>query len=124
GFLAAAQSKISLKVYLAGSRLLEERDDVLHIGVENDLALRALKDPDSIATLQDLALRAYGTARPVIVSAPKPPAEEIAMRMAAEEARRQEISERAERSTSVRAAVDILGGEVTEVRPRSRGGKA
>ena len=44
--------------------------------------------------------------------------------MAADEARRREVSERAERSTSVRAAVDILGGEVTEVRPRSRGGKA
>ncbi|MCC6848445.1 MAG: DNA polymerase III subunit gamma/tau [Deltaproteobacteria bacterium] len=124
GLLAAAQSKISLKVYLAGSRLLEETDDALHIGVENDLALRALKDPDNAATLQELARRAYGGARRVQVSVAKPPAEEIAMRMAAEDARRREISERAERSASVRAAIDILGGEVTEVRPRSRGGKA
>lgn len=124
GFLAAAQSKISLKVYLAGSRLLEESGDTLHIGVENDLAMRALKDPDSVATLQDLALRAYGGPRRVLVSVAKPPAEEIAMRMAAEDARRREISERAERSSSVRAAIDILGGEVTDVRPRTRGGKA
>jgi DNA polymerase III subunit gamma/tau len=123
GFLAAAQSKISLKVYLSGSRLIEESDELLHIGVENDLAVRALKDPDSLATLQELALRSYGSVRRVLVSVAKPPAEEIAMRMAAEDARRREISERAERSASVRAAIDILGGEVTEVRPRSRGGK-
>jgi DNA polymerase-3 subunit gamma/tau len=124
GFLAAAQSRISLKVYLSGSRLLEESDELLHIGVENDLAVRALKDPDSAATLQELVLRSYGSARRVVVSVAKPPAEEIAIRMAAEDARRREISERAERSTSVRAAIDILGGEVTDVRPRSRGGKA
>ena len=124
GFLAAAQSKISLKVYLAGSRLLEESGDTLHIGVENDLAMRALKDPDSVATLQDLALRAYGSPRRIVVSVAKPAAEEVALRMAAEEAHRREVKERAERSTSVRAAIDILGGEVTDVRPRSRGGKA
>ena len=44
--------------------------------------------------------------------------------MAAEEAQRREVKERAQQSASVRAAVDILGGEVTDVRPRSRGGKA
>jgi len=124
GFLAAAQSKISLKVYLNGSRPLEERDDLLHIGVETDLAMRALKDPDSVAMLQELALRCYGGARRVLVSVAKPPAEEIAMRIAAEEAQRREVKERAQQSASVRAAVDILGGEVTDVRPRSRGGKA
>jgi DNA polymerase-3 subunit gamma/tau len=123
GFIAAAQSKISLKVYLAGSRPLDESDDVLHIGVENELAVRALKDPDNIAVLQELALRSYGGPRRVVLSVAKAPAEEIALRQAAEDARRREISERAERSVSVRAAIDILGGEVTEVRPRSRGGK-
>jgi DNA polymerase-3 subunit gamma/tau len=123
GFLAAAQTKISLKVYLNGSRPLEEGDDLLHIGVENDLAMRALKDPDSVATLQELALRSYGGARRILVSVAKPPAEEIAIRMAAEEAQRREVKERAQQSASVRAAVDILGGEVTDVRPRSRGGK-
>jgi DNA polymerase-3 subunit gamma/tau len=124
GFLAAAQTKISLKVYLNGSRPLEESDELLHIGVENDLAMRALKDPDSVATLQEIALRSYGSARRVLVSVAKAPAEEIAMRMAAEEAQRREVKERAQQSASVRAAVDILGGEVTDVRPRSRGGKA
>ncbi len=124
GFIAAAQTKISLKVYLAGSRPLDETDEVLHIGVDNELAVRALKDPDNLAVLQDLALRSYGGARRVLVSVAKAPAEEIALRQAAEDARRREISERAERSVSVRAAIDILGGEVTEVRPRSRGGKA
>jgi DNA polymerase-3 subunit gamma/tau len=124
GFIAAAQSKISLKVYLNGSRPLEESDELLHIGVENELALRALKDPDSMAILQELATRSYGGVRRVQVSVAKPPAEEIAMRMAADDARRREFSERAERSVSVRSAIDILGGEVTDVRPRSRGGKA
>jgi hypothetical protein len=124
GFIAAAQSKISLKVYLNGSRPLEESDELLHIGVENELALRALKDPDSMAILQELATRSYGGVRRVQVSVAKPPAEEIAMRMAADDARRREFSERAERSVSVRAAIDILGGEVTDVWPRSRGGKA
>ena len=124
GFIAAAQSRISLKVYLNGSRPLEESDGMLHIGVENELALRALKDPDSVALLQEIATRSYGGTRRVQLSVAKPPAEEIAMRMAADDARRREISERAERSVSVRAAIDVLGGEVIDVRPRSRGGKA
>jgi hypothetical protein len=59
----------------------------------------------------------------VQLSVAKAPAEEIALRMAAEDARRREMNDRAARSVSVRAAVDILGGEVTDVRPRSRGGK-
>jgi len=122
-FLAAAQSKITLKLYLNGSRLLEESDDLLHIGVETELAMRALRDPDSVAMLQELAQRSYGSARRVQVSVAKPPAEEIAMRAAADEAQRREVKERAQQSVSVRAAVDILGGEVTDVRPRSRGGK-
>jgi hypothetical protein len=109
---------------LNGSRPLEESDEVLHIGVANDAALSYLKDSECMATLQDLALRSYGGARRVLVSVAKAPAEEIALRMAADDARRREISERAERSTSVRAAIDILGGEVTDVRPRSRGGKS
>jgi DNA polymerase III subunit gamma/tau len=123
-FLAAAQTKITLKLYLNGSRLLEETEEVLHIGVENELAVQALKDPDSLALLHDLASRSYGGRRRVQVSVAKPAAEEVAMRMAADDARRREISERAQRSTSVRAAIDILGGEVLDVRPRSRGGKA
>jgi DNA polymerase-3 subunit gamma/tau len=123
GFIAAAQSKITLKVYLNGSRPLEESDEILHIGVENELALRALKDPDSFAILQELASRSYGGARRVQVSIAKAPVEEMAIRMAADDARRREVSERAERSVSVRAAIDILGGEVTDVQPRSRGGK-
>ncbi|MEO6029478.1 MAG: DNA polymerase III subunit gamma/tau [Candidatus Binatia bacterium] len=122
-FLAAAQSKITLKLYLNGSRLLEESADLLHIGVETELAMRALRDPDSVAMLQELAQRSYGSARRVQVSVAKPPAEEIAMRAAADEAQRREVKERAQQSVSVRAAVDILGGEVTDVRPRSRGGK-
>lgn len=121
--MAAAQSKISLRLYLSGSRPLEESDDVLHIGVVNDAAIAYLKDPDCMSTLQELALRSYGGPRRVVLSVAKAPAEEIALRQAAEEARRRDISERAERSVSVRAAIDILGGEVTEVRPRSRGGK-
>ena len=64
------------------------------------------------------------TPRRIVVSVAKPAAEEVALRMAAEEAHRREVKERAERSASVRAAIDILGGEVTDVRPRSRGGKA
>ncbi len=124
GFLAAAQAKISLKVFLNGSRPLEETDDLLHIGVENEMFQTALRTPDSLAVLQELAARTYGGMRRVQVSVAKPPAEEIAVRMAAEEARRREVKERAERSASVRAAVEILGGEVTDVRPRSRGGKA
>ncbi|MEB2283896.1 MAG: hypothetical protein B6D46_08560 [Polyangiaceae bacterium UTPRO1] len=123
-FLAAAQNKLTLKLYLAGSRPLEESADVLHIGVENDLALQALRDPESLAMLQELAARAYGGTRRVLVSVAKASAEDMARRIAAEDARRREISERAERSASVRAAIDILGGEVTEVRPRSRRGKS
>jgi hypothetical protein len=123
-FLAAAHTKIRLKLYLSGSRLLEESDALLHIGVENELAAQALRDPESSSLLQELAQRAYGGPRRVQVSVAKPPAEQVAMRMAAEEAQRREVKERAQQSVSVRAAVDILGGEVVEVRPRTRGGKA
>jgi DNA polymerase-3 subunit gamma/tau len=123
-FLAAAQAKITLRVYLNGSRLLEESADVLHIGVENEMFQNALRTPDSLAVLQEIATRCYGGPRKVQVSVAKASSEEIAIRLAADEARRREVTERAERSASVRAAVDILGGEVTEVRPRSRGGKA
>ena len=124
GFLAAAQSKIRLKVLLSGSRLLEETSDLVHIGVENELAVQALRDPDSMALVQELVQRAFGGPRRVQVSVAKPAAEQAAMRLAAEEAQRREVKERAQQSASVRAAVDILGGELVDVRPRSRGGKA
>ncbi len=123
GFIAAAQSKITLKIWLNGARMLEETDQLLHIGVDNEGFQRELKKPDTMAVLQEIVTRCYGGSRQVQVSVAKPPAEEIAMRMAAEDAQRREVKERAQQSASVRAAVDILGGEVTDVRPRSRGGK-
>src|SRR5262249_17897124 len=72
GFLAAAQSKIRLKLLLNGSRLLEESADLLHIGVESELAVQALRDPESMALLQDLAARAFGGPRRLQVSVAKP----------------------------------------------------
>jgi hypothetical protein len=123
-FLGAAESKIRLKLYLNGSRLLEDTGDLLHIGVESELAAQALRDPESATLLQELAVRAFGGPRRVQVSVAKPAAEAAAVRMATEEAQRREAKERAQQSASVRAAVDILGGELIEVRPRSRGGKA
>ena len=48
----------------------------------------------------------------------------FAAQKAAEDAKRRDLAARAHASPTVRAAVDILGGEVTDVRPRSRGGNA
>ena len=76
---------------------------------------------EDVELVQDLVLAAVNEG---LRGAQRMIAEEIAMRMAADDARRREFSERAERSVSVRAAIDILGGEVTDVWPRSRGGKA
>jgi len=120
--LEAVSERVGLKMYLAGSRPLEEGPDVLHIGVENALAERGLLDRDNLAALQEIAARCYAGVGRIKVSVVKPTADALAARAAAEESRRRALAERANASPAVRAAVDVLGGEVTNVRVRSRGG--
>jgi len=122
-FLAAAQAKVSLRMCLNGSRPLEESADTLHIGVESEFAERALRQRENLASLQEIAARCYGGARRIEISVVKIGAEDAAARKAAEAARARELAERARASTTVRSAVEILGGEVTDVRPRGRGGE-
>jgi len=122
GFLGVAHERIGLRVYLAGSRPIEESEGLLHIGVENEFAVRGLGDPDNIATLQAIAARCYGGTPRVKVSLLQRSEDEIAAAAASESARRRALTDQAEASPAVRAAVEILGGEVTKVRPRARGG--
>ncbi len=121
--LSASQAKIGLRMCLAGSRLLTETEQEIRVGVGTDFAQRALLQSDNMALLKDMVSAAYGGPRRIEVSVVKPGAEHVAMRMAAEERRRRELSDRAQASPTVRAAIDILGGEVTDVRPRTRGGR-
>jgi DNA polymerase-3 subunit gamma/tau len=121
-FLAAVQERITLRMYLTGSRPIEETDTLLHIGVESDFAMRGLNDQEHLAAMQELAAHCYGGQPRVKVSIVTPSADEVAAQVAADEARRRELTDRAQASPAVRAAVDILGGEVTNVRPRARGG--
>jgi DNA polymerase-3 subunit gamma/tau len=120
--LEAVNSRIGLKMYLAGSRPLEEGPDVLHIGVENELSERGLLDRENLAALHEIAVRCYGRIGSIKVSIVRPSADLLAARAAADESRRRELNDRAHASPAVRAAIDILGGEVTNVRARARGG--
>jgi len=122
-FLAAAQAKVSLRMCLSGSRPIEETADTLHIGVESEFAERALRQRENLASLQEIAARCYGGARRIEISVVKTGAEEAATQKAAEAARDRELAERARTSTTVRSALEILGGEITDVRPRGRGGE-
>jgi hypothetical protein len=119
-FLAAAHAKVSLKMCLSGSRLVDDGADILHIGVASDFAHRALSQRDNLTLLSELALRAYGMTKRIQVSVVKAPPEDIATRQAADAARRQELKARATASETIRTAVEILGGEITDVRPRRR----
>ena len=122
-FLAAAQVKVSLRMCLSGSRPIEETADTLHIGVESEFAERALRQRENLASLQEIAARCYGGARRIEISVVKTGAEDAATQKAAEAARDRELAERARTSTTVRSALEILGGEITDVRPRGRGGE-
>jgi DNA polymerase-3 subunit gamma/tau len=122
-FLAAAQAKVSLRMCLSGSRLIEETAAMLHIGVESEFAERALRQRENLASLQEIAARCYGGTRQIEISVVKTGAEDTAAQKAAEAARDRELAERARTSTTVRSALEILGGEITDVRPRGRGGE-
>ena len=122
-FLAAAQAKVSLRMCLNGSRPIEESAEMLHIGVESEFAERALRQRENLALLQQMAARCYGGVRRIEISVVKVGAEDAAARKAAEAARARGLGELARASTTVRSAVEILGGEITDVRPRGRGGE-
>src|SRR5262249_27902366 len=119
-FVSAAQAKVSLRMCLNGSRPLEEGGDLLHIGVESEFAERALKQGENLALLTELAARCYGGAPRIEVSVTRASAEEVAAARAAETARARDLDARARSSPTVRSALEILGGEITDVRPRPR----
>jgi DNA polymerase III gamma/tau subunit len=123
-FLAAAQAKVSLRMCLNGSRALAEGPDLLHVVVESEFAERALRQRDNMAQLEEIAARCYGGAPRIEVSVVQASSEDVAARKAAEAARQRELDARARSSPTVRSAVEILGGEITDVRPRGRGGES
>ncbi len=121
-FVAAARAKGSLRLsqFVAGSRPLEESAERLHIGVANELAAETLRA--EIAMLAELAAAAYGGPRRIELSVARADEPTVATPVSAA-ARSRELNERARSSPTVRSAVEVLGGEITDVRPRSRGGE-
>jgi DNA polymerase-3 subunit gamma/tau len=117
-FLAAAQAKVSLRMSLLDSRPIEESAERLHIGLATELAERALRSEMTVLT--ELAARAYGGPRRVELSVVRPASSAAPVTAAA---RTRELTDRARSSPTVKSAVEILGGEITDVRPRSRGGE-
>jgi DNA polymerase-3 subunit gamma/tau len=117
-FLAAAQGKVSLRMSLLDSRPLEESAEHLHIGLATELAERALRG--ELAALGEIAARAYGGPRRIELSVVRAAGSAPPVTAAA---RTRELSDRARATQTVKSAVEILGGEITDVRPRSRGGE-
>jgi len=109
-----------LSQFVTGSRLLEESAERLHIGVANELAAETLRA--EIAMLAELAAVAYGGPRRIELSVARVD-EPSAPTPVSVAARTRELAERARSSPTVRSAVEVLGGEITDVRPRSRGGE-
>jgi hypothetical protein len=111
-------------MYLSGSRPLEESGELLRIGVDNEFAERVLSQQENLSALQEIAARCFSTtAMRVEINVVKPSPEDAAACMAAEAALARDLAERVRESPAVRAAIEILGGEVTDVRPRGRGGE-
>jgi hypothetical protein len=121
-FVAAARARGSIRLsqFVAGSRPLEESAERLHIGVANELAAETLRA--EIAMLAELAAAAYGGPRQIELSVARAD-EPSAPTPVSAATRSRELNERARSSPTVRSAVEVLGGEITDVRPRSRGGE-
>jgi DNA polymerase III subunit gamma/tau len=117
-FLVAAQGRVSPKMLLAACRPVAESAEVLRIGVDSELTARTLAQRDNMLALQDAASRAYGAGVRVEVTVVKEGGGTLAERQAAEQARRKALTARAQASETLRTAVEILGGEITDVRPR------
>ncbi len=92
--------------------------DRLHIGAATELAEQTLRP--QIAMLAELAAAAYGGPRRIELSVARVAKPDTPVSSAA---RTRELTERARSSPTVRSALEVLGGEVTDVRPRSRGGE-
>ena len=100
--------------------MLEESAERLHIGVANELAVETLRA--EMAMLAELATAAYGGPRRIELSVARAEGAAAAAPVSAA-TRTRELAERARSSPTVRSAVEVLGGEITDVRPRSRGGE-
>jgi DNA polymerase-3 subunit gamma/tau len=118
GFVAAAHAK-GLRMFLVGSHPLEESAERVHIGLATELAEQTLRP--QIGMLAELVAAAYGGPRRVELSVVRATAPAATPASAA--ARSRELDERARSSPTVRSALEVLGGEITDVRPRSRGGE-
>ncbi|MBI3766947.1 MAG: DNA polymerase III subunit gamma/tau [Deltaproteobacteria bacterium] len=116
-FVAAAQAK-GLRMFLLGSRVLEESADRLHIGLATELAEQTLRP--QLGMLAELVAAAYGGPRRIELSVARTAEPSNATPASA---RTRELAERARSSPTVRSALEVLGGEITDVRPRSRGGE-
>ncbi len=122
--LAAAQAKVSLKVYARRQPAARgERRTCCTSASRTSFANARSASPSSLASLQEIAMRCYGGARRDRGERREAAgARSSRCRMAAEErAPARALRARPSQRERCAPALDILGGEVTDVRPRSRG---
>jgi DNA polymerase-3 subunit gamma/tau len=116
-FLAVVQrERKALYMTLATSRCLGLRDDGLRIGVESEIYARELGKRETLRAVETLAEGFFGRRLAISVEtvprgegAPAPPSPEAAL---GERLARENLEH-----PTVKAALDILGGEVRVVRP-------
>jgi DNA polymerase-3 subunit gamma/tau len=111
-----------LAAALDGATLLERSDRHLRIAVPEAFAARRLERRQ--ADLEAVCARLFGRALRVVVSGPDTPAAPPAERSDADEEHLRRRRREALDHPAVNAALEILGGEVLEIRPLGAGGPA
>jgi hypothetical protein len=116
-FLALVQrERKTLYMTLATSRAVDLRPEALTIGVTSELYARELAKPENRRSVEALATRFFGRELSVEVEAVAPGGAEAPVETEAQ--RSEKLKQETLEDPTVKAALDILGGEVRVVRPR------
>jgi DNA polymerase-3 subunit gamma/tau len=120
-FLALVQrERKTLYMTLATSRVVDLSPEALTIGVTSDLYARELAKQENRRSVESLAERFFGRPLAVRVEAVGPAPQGAAVETDAQ--REEKLKQATLQDPTVKAALDILGGEVRAVRPRRRPG--
>jgi DNA polymerase-3 subunit gamma/tau len=115
------KEKVTLVTYLEHSQLVQQAEGALELAAPEGYYYNYLAHRDHLALLQELATRFFGSKMRVSVSPGKP-----SVALAESGPQGEERPSRAKQTAdvlahpTVRAAVDILGGELHEVKSRPR----
>ncbi len=120
-FLALVQrERKTLYMTLATSRVIALSPEALTIGVTSDLYARELAKQENRLSVESLAKRFFGRVLAVRVESVGPAPQSAAVDTEAQ--REEKLKQETLQDPTVKAALDILGGEVRAVRPRRRPG--